>query len=347
MTSKQAIQKIMSILNFTEQKFYDGKTEQGITVKMEGDSLEVGKMLYVATEEGMIPAPAGTHKMEDGSEIEVDEEGKVSKIKMGGGMEKTDDAKIEDKKSEEIIKSETMAESEGPMVEMEDGDIKLKDGTVIRIGGESPESGTLVKKVGYDGQLSAMADGTYETSDGQVMSIVGGEIKGIQSKKAYEARGEGYESVFTEAKTSDGVVLESPTFDVGESIEVMDGDKKLPAPDGEHQIMLKDSDGNEVKIRVIVKDGKIVERENVEESDDDEMSGFVEAFSQAMKRIETKIDHLNGKYESLETKFKKFSSEPAGSRVTKNQINKSEFSSVSNTKVEGFKRLREQLSHNN
>lgn len=346
MTSKQAIQKIMSILNITEQKFYDGKTEQGITVKMEGDSLEVGKMLYVATEEGMIPAPAGSHKMEDGSEVEVDEDGKVSKIKMGG-LEKTDDAKIEDKKSEEIIKSETMAESSEPMVEMEDGDIKLKDGMVIRIGGESPETGTLVKKVGYDGTLSALADGSYETSDGKVMSVVGGEIKGIQSKKASDARGEGYESVFTEAKTSDGVVLESPTFDVGESIEVMDGDKKLPAPDGEHQIMLKDSDGNEVKIRVIVKDGKIVERENVEEESEDDMSGFVEAFSQAMKRIETKIDQLNGKYESLETKFKKFSSEPAGSRVTKNQINKSEFSTQSNTKVEGFKRLREQLSHNN
>lgn len=346
MTSKQAIQKIMSILNITEQKFYDGKTEQGITVKMEGDSLEVGKMLYVATEEGMIPAPAGSHKMEDGSEVEVDEDGKVSKIKMGG-LEKTDDAKIEDKKSEEIIKSETMAESSEPMVEMEDGDIKLKDGMVIRIGGESPETGTLVKKVGYDGTLSALADGSYETSDGKVMSVVGGEIKGIQSKKASDARGEGYESVFTEAKTGDGVVLESPTFDVGESIEVMDGDKKLPAPDGEHQIMLKDSDGNEVKIRVIVKDGKIVERENVEEESEDDMSGFVEAFSQAMKRIETKIDQLNGKYESLETKFKKFSSEPAGSRVTKNQINKSEFSTQSNTKVEGFKRLREQLSHNN
>jgi hypothetical protein len=218
---------------------------------------------------------------------------------------------------------------------------------VIRIGGESPETGTMVKKLGYDGQLSAIADGSYETTDGMVMSIVGGEIKGIQTKAQSDARGEGYESVFTEAKTSDGVVLESPTFDVGESIEVMDGDKKLPAPDGEHQIMLKDSDGNEVKIRVIVKDGMIVERENVEESSDEDMSGFVEAFSQAMKRIETKIDNLNGKYESLETKFKKFSSEPAGSRVTKNQINKSEFSTPSNFKVEGFKRMREKLSHNN
>lgn len=343
MTSKQAIQKIMSILNFTEQKFYDGKTEQGIAVKMEGDSLEVGKMLYVATEEGMIPAPAGTHKMEDGSEIEVDEDGKVSKIKMGN-MEKTQDEKIEDKKSEEVIKSENMAESDVPM---EDGDIKLKNGMVIRIGGETPETGTMVKKLGYDGQLSAMADGSYETTDGMVMSIVGGEIKGIQTKAQSDARGEGYESVFTEAKTSDGVVLESPTFDVGESIEVMDGDKKLPAPDGEHQIMLKDSDGNEVKIRVIVKDGMIVERENVEESSDEDMSGFVEAFSQAMKRIETKIDNLNGKYESLETKFKKFSSEPAGSRVIKNQINKNEFSSPNNFKVEGFKRLREELSHKN
>jgi hypothetical protein len=98
MNSKDAINKIMKILNFTNETFYDAKTEQGVMLKMEGDTLEVGKMLYVATDEGMIPAPAGTHKLEDGSEVEVDEEGKVSKIKMGDMEEKTDDAKLEEKK---------------------------------------------------------------------------------------------------------------------------------------------------------------------------------------------------------------------------------------------------------
>lgn len=72
---------------------------------------------------------------------------------------------------------------------------------------------------------------------------------------------------FVDAKTADGTILQSPTFDLGESVEVVAEDgTKTPAPDGEHQISLKDSEGNEVIIRVVTKDGKITERENVEEA---------------------------------------------------------------------------------
>jgi len=344
MNSKDAIKRIMTILNLTENKFYDAKTDQGINVKMEGDSLEVGKTLYVATDEGMIPAPAGTHKLEDGSEVEVGEEGKVSKIKMTdlNYTKETDDAKKE-KEQEKATqnKPSMMAESEETKIEMEDGDIKLKDGGVLRIGGESPETGTRIKKVGYDGTLSAIADGSYETADGKVMQIVGGEIKGMQSKAAEDARG----GNFVEAKSGD-IKLDSPTFDVGEKIDVVKDDGSMEkAPDGEHQIMLKDEEGNEVKIRVMVKDGMITERENVEEMNhdsEDEMGGFIEAFASAMKRLETKLDSLSAKQELLDSKFQKFSKEPAGSRVTKNQINQE--ASIS-PRLEGWRRLRETLSN--
>jgi len=347
MNSKEAIKKIMDILNFKSEKFYDAKTDQGIMVKMEGDALEVGKTLYVATDEGMIPAPAGIHKLEDGSEIEVGDDGKVAKIKMSdlnyGKEDITDDAKKDEAQKKAAIKDQSMAESEETKVEMQDGDIKLKDGSVLRIGGESPETGTRIKKVGYDGTLSAIADGAYETADGKVMQVVGGEIKGIQSKAAEKARG----GEFVEAD-SHGTKLESPTFDVGEDIEVVkeDGTKK-PAPDGEHEVVLKDESGNEVKVRVIVKDGKITERENVEEmkTETDEMDGFIDAFAQAMKRIEVKLDEISKKNEILEAKFKKFSNEPAGDRVKK-QINQ-EFSTPTNARLEGFRRLRETMSHNN
>ena len=343
MNSKEALKKIMSILNLTESKFYDAKTDQGINVKMEGDSMEIGKTLYVATDEGMIPAPAGTHKMEDGSEVEVDEEGKVSKIKMTdlNYGEETDDAKKEKEQEKATAnKPEMMAESEETKIEMEEGDIKLKDGGVLRIGGETPETGTRIKKVGYDGTLSAIADGAYETADGMVMQIVGGEIKGMQSKAAEEARG----GKFVEAKSGD-IKLESPTFDVGEKIDVVKEDGSMEkAPDGEHQVVLKDESGNEVKIRVMVKDGMITERENVEEESEDDMSGFIEAFASTMKRLETKIDSLSEKQELLDSKFQKFSKEPAGSRVTKNQINQESFSS-SNPRLEGWRKLRETLSN--
>ena len=70
---------------------------------------------------------------------------------------------------------------------------------------------------------------------------------------------------FTDAKTADGTILQSPTFDVGEDVEVVAEDgTKSKAPNGEHQISLRDSEGNETLIRIITEDGKIVERENVE-----------------------------------------------------------------------------------
>ena len=79
------------------------------------------------------------------------------------------------------------------------------------------------------------------------------------------------EVLFTYAKLADGTIVESPTFDVGESVEVVTEDGKTPAPDGEHELALKDSEGNEVLIKVETKDGVITERENVELGDDKEV----------------------------------------------------------------------------
>ena len=74
------------------------------------------------------------------------------------------------------------------------------------------------------------------------------------------------EVLFTDAKLADGTILQSPTFDLGEMVEVVHEDgTKTPAPDGEHEVVLKDSEGNDVRIQVQTQDGKIVERSNVEE----------------------------------------------------------------------------------
>ena len=73
------------------------------------------------------------------------------------------------------------------------------------------------------------------------------------------------EVTLTYAKLKDGTIVESPTFDVGEQLEIVSEDgTKTPAPDGTHELALKDSEGKETLIKVISKDGKIVERENVE-----------------------------------------------------------------------------------
>jgi hypothetical protein len=78
---------------------------------------------------------------------------------------------------------------------------------------------------------------------------------------------------FTYAKLADGTIVESPTFDVGETLDVVTEDGKTPAPDGEHELSLRDAAGNENIIKVITKDGKIVERANIElPSSEEEMT---------------------------------------------------------------------------
>ena len=309
MNSTKTLQKIAQILGLSPQVFFEAKTEQGITMKMEGE-LELGSLIYVATEEGLIPAPAGEHMLMDGTKIEVDEESKIKKIDMG----KMED-KVEEGETEEMF-----------------ADVKLKDGMIMRVEGDEPTVGRLTKKVSYDGALLPFTDGTYETADGKMISIVGGEIKGIIEK--------GKDQAFTIAETAEGAKVESKTFDVGEDVFVLDGDSKTPAPDGEHQVVLKDESGKENKIRFITKDGKITERENVEE-EDMEAEKIAEMFSKALKNLESKIDILVSRQTPLENKVQKFAKEPAGDRVfTQKTFTESK---PENDRIESFKRLRQAM----
>jgi hypothetical protein len=133
---------------------------------------------------------------------------------------------------------------------------------------------------------------------------------------------------FTYAKLADGTILESPTFDVGEMVEVVTEDGKSPAPAGEHEIILKDTEGNDVRIKIEVDaEGKITERENVElpesetegeESEAVEMESIAggdmgdeeevateetaEPISEDLKAIVTKLQY---RIDELEKKYKK------------------------------------------
>jgi hypothetical protein len=72
----------------------------------------------------------------------------------------------------------------------------------------------------------------------------------------------------TYAKLKDGTIVESETFDVGEALFVISEDgEKSPAPNGEHELSLRDEEGNETLFKVITEDGVITERENVELAD--------------------------------------------------------------------------------
>jgi len=80
------------------------------------------------------------------------------------------------------------------------------------------------------------------------------------------------------ARLADGTLLESPTFDVGEEVSVISEDgTKTPAPDGEHELELRDAEDNVVRFKIITEGGVIKERENVELETEEEKEEEMEA----------------------------------------------------------------------
>jgi hypothetical protein len=85
---------------------------------------------------------------------------------------------------------------------------------------------------------------------------------------------------FTTARLEDGTLVSSPTFDVGETLEVISDDgTRTPAPDGTHDLKLVDESGEEEFIRVRTEDGEIVERENIEMLEDVEVQDIPESYA--------------------------------------------------------------------
>jgi hypothetical protein len=206
-----------------------------------------------------------------------------------------------------------------------------------------------------NGQLPA-PDGEYELEDTTKIKIEDGKVKEIK----YDM--ENQTMSFTEATMKDGTVLKSPTFDLGEDVLVVGTDgKETPAPDGEHEIALKDSKGNETTIRIVTQGGKITERENVEEaqpelpevgedmsSDAPNLSGtnaqsdasFKKTMMEKMDAMMAKIEQMSSDYEDMKAKVAKFSKEPAGEpvRQAKNMIN--EFNEAKNDYIEQLVKVR-------
>lgn len=72
--------------------FVEAKLIDGTKVKVEGEGLEIGAKVHVVTEEGEIPAPDGTHELEDGTKVST-EKGLITNVieavkeEEDGGME--------------------------------------------------------------------------------------------------------------------------------------------------------------------------------------------------------------------------------------------------------------------
>lgn len=173
--------------------------------------------------------------------------------------------------------------------------------------------------------LAPAPEGSHETRDGFIVSVDSeSTIIAIASKdKSTDAEVEqedGEEMSYTEAKDAQGQILESSTFDVGEDVFLVHSDgSKTPAPDGEHQVVLKDTSGNENKIRIQVKDGKIIQRENVEgmmkpAMMNTDFSKDIEDIKLSLNNLLELVGSMNGKFKtefnSLKTDFESFKNLP-------------------------------------
>ncbi len=82
MNAESILDRIMVKLGINEPvavELEQVKTEDGQAI-FEADAFEVGQAIFIVTEDGKIPAPAGEFAMEDGNIVEVDENGVIVEI---------------------------------------------------------------------------------------------------------------------------------------------------------------------------------------------------------------------------------------------------------------------------
>jgi len=108
----EKLQKIAQILGITlsnevvETLAAESKLMDGTRIFTEADAFIVGSAVQIETEEGMIPAPAGEHQMEDGNIIVVDEAGVIVEIKVP----ETEEVEEEELAEEEVVEEEEIEE---------------------------------------------------------------------------------------------------------------------------------------------------------------------------------------------------------------------------------------------
>jgi len=181
--------------------------------------------------------------------------------------------------------------------------------------------------------LKPAPPGEHETQEGKLITVdEESTIIAIAEKDAETSEEEATEEEMTQAKSYDGEILESKTFDVGEDVyQVMEDGSKEPAKDGEYEVVLKDTEDNEVKIRIIVKDGKIEQRDNVEEMSEEmseekietDFSQDIADIKQSIQQLLEVVDSMNGKFKtevnSLKEDFNKFKNSPERQPIEQKQ----------------------------
>ena len=118
---KEALDKIATLVGYkfndndevTKVDFERVALEGGevfITNQSEGD-LTLGDTIYIETEEGFEPAPAGTHRLDDGREIVLDEESVLVEVREEPSSEEEEEV-VEEVVEETSSEEEEMGQDE-------------------------------------------------------------------------------------------------------------------------------------------------------------------------------------------------------------------------------------------
>lgn len=219
---------------------------------------------------------------------------------------------------------------------LEDGSIEVTNNSESEF--EVGQTLYIVK----DATLEPAPEGTHTTREGLVLTvdaestIIAIMSKEVETTEVEDEEDMGKKMMYTIAEDAQGQKLESPTFDVGEDVFLIKDDgEKVPAPNGEHQVILKDESGNENKIRIQVMDGKIVQRENVEGMKKDEMmnadfSKELSDIKSSMTELLSVLNDMNGKFKtelnSLKTEFDSFKKSPEKKAINEKKTYVEDFS---------------------
>lgn len=147
-------------LPVVEEEMDEAVLTDGTKVMTDEGKFEVGKPLFVITQEGdKVPAPEGSHITESGIELVVDAAGVITGVKYP------------DESGEGSLETMTTA--------------TLIDGTIVENDSEELKVGDELFVLTEQGRQAA-PDGEHETTEGKIVVVVEGKIVEIKEKSEVE-----------------------------------------------------------------------------------------------------------------------------------------------------------------
>lgn len=190
MTYKLKLNQVREVLGM-EVKLEEAKLVDGATV-IEYEKLEPGFPVFVIAEDGTtkMPAPAGEHTLEDGTVIELDEQGLIMEVSAKEEEATDEEAPVAEEDVVEVSGSEEGAEPkldvamEGPIAEAIEEKINEKMKMVFEVVEEvAKEVATIKEEMGaMKTKMEKFAKAPAAAAAPKVTTVTNEKFEGIDAK---------------------------------------------------------------------------------------------------------------------------------------------------------------------